>query len=50
MEPVAFNATELADFSVAGADHHDGTIELVHYADRAESLQFLPATIPSQAA
>lgn len=47
---IYLNSGDWVENCTALLEHHDGSIELIHYADRAESLKSLPATIQCQAA
>ncbi len=45
-----FNCGDWVESCTALLEHHDGTIELIHYADRAEVITTLPPRITEQAA
>jgi len=49
-DTIYLNSGDWVESCTALLEHHDGSIELVHYADRAESLKSLSPVIQSQAA
>jgi len=49
-DTIYLNSGDWVESCTALLEHHDGSIELVHYADRSESLKFLDTIQQSRAA